>query len=402
MNSLWSKHKNRDLLFSPFSSPRCCVGCKIKALRAKTNTYIKTPVRGEEPIFVITGRPEDVSAAKREILAAADHFTQIRASRRSSTVTSPSSAFGSPTEDNKVTILVRVPYRVVGLVVGPKGATVKRIQQLTNTYIVTPSRDREPCFEVTGSAENVERAKREIESYIALRTGGSLDSDYETDYLSLLSPTLDPVFSPSLGGNGNGSGSTGVPTTRSHLLTRSASEKLFQFPSRLSSSPPNTLALSTPMEGVELNNWGDKPTRCSPLSSAVFGAKSLSQEGQDSSLSNYSFTTPMSAPVVFADRVFDFSNLRASLRHQPPSPTGSWESNSSEGTAAVSPKNSPRLPQRSISLSCNVCRSREVCAALIPCGHNLFCHICAHKISTSHGSCPVCRSQVTNMLRLYQ
>lgn len=58
-------------------------GCKIKALRAKTNTYIKTPVRGEEPVFVVTGRKEDVGAAKREILSAAEHFSQIRASRRS-------------------------------------------------------------------------------------------------------------------------------------------------------------------------------------------------------------------------------------------------------------------------------------------------------------------------------
>lgn len=45
---------------------------------------------------------------------------------------------------------VRVPYKVVGLVVGPKGATIKRIQHQTNTYIVTPSRDKEPVFEVTG------------------------------------------------------------------------------------------------------------------------------------------------------------------------------------------------------------------------------------------------------------
>ena len=350
-------------------------------------------------------------AAKREILAAAEHFTQIRASRRSSAVTSPSGAFGSPSEENKVTILVRVPYRVVGLVVGPKGATVKRIQQMTNTYIVTPSRDREPCFEVTGSAESVERAKREIESYIALRTGGSLDSDYETDYLSLLSPTLEPVFSPSLA---NGGGSA-VAAARTHLLQRSASEKLFQFPSRLSCSPPNSLALSTPLEGVELNTWasggdGGKPTRSSPLSSAVFGAKSLSQEGQDPAAPLGQLTaaaTPMSAPVAFSDRVFDFSDVRGPLmhphsRHQPPSPTGSWESNSSEGMAAVSPKHSPRLPQRSITLSCNVCRSRAVCAALIPCGHNLFCHSCAHEISSSRGNCPVCLSQVTDMLRLYQ
>ena len=336
-----------------------------------------------------------MSAAKREILAAAEHFTQIRASRRSSTVTSPSNTFGS-LEENKVTILVRVPYRVVGLVVGPKGATVKRIQQLTNTYIVTPSRDREPCFEVTGSADNVERAKREIESYIALRTGGSLDSDYETDYLSLLSPTLEPVFSPSFGSNG-------VGTTRSHQLTRSASEKLFQFPSRQSASPPNTLTLSTAIEGVELNTWGgEKPTRSSPLSSAVFGAKSLSQEGQESSTLTHPTVTPMSAPVAFSNRVFDFSDTRSTLRHQPPSPTGSWGSNSSEGTAAVSPKHSPRLPQRSATLPCYTCRSREVCAALVPCGHNLFCHLCAQKISTSHGNCPVCHSQVSTMLRLYQ
>lgn len=62
---------------------RSVSGCKIKALRAKTNTYIKTPVRGEEPVFVVTGRKEDVAAAKREILSAAEHFSSIRAQRKS-------------------------------------------------------------------------------------------------------------------------------------------------------------------------------------------------------------------------------------------------------------------------------------------------------------------------------
>jgi hypothetical protein len=56
-------------------------GCKIKALRAKTNTYIKTPVRGDEPVFIITGRKEDVHIAKKEILSAAEHFSQIRAGK---------------------------------------------------------------------------------------------------------------------------------------------------------------------------------------------------------------------------------------------------------------------------------------------------------------------------------
>lgn len=57
------------------------------------------------------------------------------------------------------------------MVVGPKGATIKRIQQQTHTYIVTPSRDKDPVFEVTGLPDNVQMAKREIEAHIAIRTG---------------------------------------------------------------------------------------------------------------------------------------------------------------------------------------------------------------------------------------
>jgi RNA-binding protein MEX3 len=57
-------------------------GCKIKALRTKTNTYIKTPVRGDQPVFIITGRKEDVYLAKKEILSAAEHFSQIRAGKK--------------------------------------------------------------------------------------------------------------------------------------------------------------------------------------------------------------------------------------------------------------------------------------------------------------------------------
>lgn len=167
-------------------------GCKIKALRAKTNTYIKTPVRGEEPVFVVTGRKDDVCMAKREILSAAEHFSQIRASRRNSSVSSiTSNGTGltpagplSPNAPGQVTIQVRVPYRVVGLVVGPKGATIKRIQQQTHTYIVTPSRDKEPVFEVTGLPENVEKARQDIESHIAMRTGGSLDNHPDDDFHS--------------------------------------------------------------------------------------------------------------------------------------------------------------------------------------------------------------------------
>lgn len=172
-------------------------GCKIKGLRAKTNTYIKTPVRGEEPVFVVTGRKEDVNAAKNEILSAAEHFTHIRLQRKNNINGVTLGAIGLPGQPQQsppqqtqqpqtgvigqpvpgqTTIQVRVPYRVVGLVVGPKGATIKRIQQTTNTYIITPSREKEPVFEVTGLQENVENARKEIEAHIALRTGGLIDS----------------------------------------------------------------------------------------------------------------------------------------------------------------------------------------------------------------------------------
>ncbi|CAF0777948.1 unnamed protein product [Didymodactylos carnosus] len=239
-------------------------GCKIKALRSKTNTYIKTPVRGDEPVFIITGRKEDVHLAKKEILSAAEHFSQIRAARKqqgnnqNGTITNSSSSSNngngsnnnilqqnslpsinnthshglsmpgnltttpttminknnnhilpstsasvsststtssclsapliqptsssSQSSTSQTTIQVRVPYRVVGLVVGPKGATIKRIQQTTNTYIVTPGRDKEPIFEIAGLPENVEAAKIEIESHIAVRTGN-------TDYPGNQSPT---------------------------------------------------------------------------------------------------------------------------------------------------------------------------------------------------------------------
>ncbi|ESO10199.1 hypothetical protein HELRODRAFT_72945, partial [Helobdella robusta] len=138
-------------------------GSKIKELRAKTGTYIKTPVKGEPPIFIITGRKEGIEMAKKEILAISDYFNQIRNSRLGNT--------GSNKSSEEVHIRVSVPYDVVGLLVGPKGNTIKKIQQETQTYIVTPNRDHKPIFQISGSVENVEKAKNAIKSYVWQRTG---------------------------------------------------------------------------------------------------------------------------------------------------------------------------------------------------------------------------------------
>ena len=71
-------------------------GCKIKALRNKTNTYIKTPGRGEFPLFVITGQRNDIELAVAEIKNASAHFTDISA-QRSKGISPPTSRASSRT-----------------------------------------------------------------------------------------------------------------------------------------------------------------------------------------------------------------------------------------------------------------------------------------------------------------
>ena len=144
-------------------------------------------MRDEDPVFVVTGRREDVLAAKTEILSAAEHFSQIRAARRPGGV-----GPGSPNIPGQVKINVPVPYRVVGLLVGSKGATIKKIQQKTSTYIVTPSREKEPMFEVTGQEENVYQARALMYYHIFERTGQLCDPKSMGDMGSNLQDLNNP------------------------------------------------------------------------------------------------------------------------------------------------------------------------------------------------------------------
>ncbi|KAH7709524.1 Protein MEX-3 protein a [Aphelenchoides avenae] len=140
---------------------RIILGCKIKALRERTSTNIKTPSREEPPVFIIEGRLWDVIEARQEIERAAEHFTRIR-------------GYGcAPTSlaSLSVTAFIRVPPGLAGLVVGPKGATIKRIQQDTGTIIVSPTSDQPPIFEVTGLPQDIEAARFEIEQHLLQRTG---------------------------------------------------------------------------------------------------------------------------------------------------------------------------------------------------------------------------------------
>ncbi|KAF8793062.1 RNA-binding protein MEX3B-like [Argiope bruennichi] len=429
-------------------------GCKIKALRAKTNTYIKTPVRGEEPVFVVTGRKEDVASAKREILSAADHFSAIRAQRKNNLngtlVPGPNSIIPGQT-----TIQVRVPYRVVGLVVGPKGATIKRIQQTTNTYIVTPSREKEPIFDVTGLPENVENARKEIEAHIAMRTGGSVEDGIEdynsnpfefTNNLNALTTSsffkgdatnnyicqfrdsnnvLDLHNVDNLFTSFSGSSSRNVKQNN-YFNTIGGFGGFGRFDNEDIADSPS---YDTPGASLSASSWPDFPHTVTENGMSMFGSASMSASSlSDLSRSN-SLTGPIgenafgeqhpparrihSEPVTItevSDLIGSISlGLGTSLAITPyastaPSSLMSGGFNAAVSKCTSSSSSSPiesLAPGKKPSRDCQVCYESEIVAALVPCGHNLFCMECAQRIADDKNmSCPFCYQPVESTLRL--
>lgn len=347
-------------------------GCKIKALRAKTNTYIKTPVRGEEPVFLITGRKEDVALARREIISAAEHFSMLRASRNKLGL----SFSGSPPAPlpGQTTIQVRVPYRVVGLVVGPKGSTIKRIQQQTCTYIVTPSRDRDPVFEITGSPGNAERAREEIEAHIAFRTGGLHEHNNENDCL----------------------GSSGPPSSGGALESRLQQVWGVQGAQRkpLSSYRQNEPATSAYRQN-EPAAGGDFP-KDKPFFDA--------EQSWDSDFKHAFYTQQRSKS--FAGLALPLTRLSPGLPDSLAPASGPAharrahsEPSGGEGFPGRLPL--PDSPPGAVR-DCMTCFESKVTAALVPCGHNLFCMECAIRICERQApECPMCHSAVTQAIRIF-
>ncbi|XP_060125457.1 RNA-binding protein MEX3A [Zootoca vivipara] len=367
-------------------------GCKIKALRAKTNTYIKTPVRGEEPVFMVTGRREDVAMARREIISAAEHFSMIRASRNKAGTT-----FGSaPTLPGQVTIRVRVPYRVVGLVVGPKGATIKRIQQQTNTYIITPSRDRDPVFEITGAPGNVERAREEIETHIAVRTGKILEYNNENDYLSSSPDSgMENRYSEAWRVHTPAPGCKPLSTFRQNSLGcigDCSVDPAYETP-RLNDQNDFNYSYLFPNYGVNKQDlYYGVPESGAPL-----------WAGQEN-------TNPVSVLFSKQQRSSNTGSIHPNSHRSPSSsiqePTLSGLPRRSQGEPlqGFSKLGASTATRTSISSSreCMVCFESEVTAALVPCGHNLFCMECAVRIcERTDPECPVCHAAATQAIRIF-
>ncbi|XP_035204324.1 RNA-binding protein MEX3D, partial [Oxyura jamaicensis] len=421
-------------------------GCKIKALRAKTNTYIKTPVRGEEPVFIVTGRKEDVEMAKREILSAAEHFSMIRATRNK--VNGLTGAMqGPPNLPGQTTIQVRVPYRVVGLVVGPKGATIKRIQQQTHTYIVTPSRDKEPVFEVTGMPENVDRAREEIEAHITMRTGSFIDVNADNDFhtngtdvcldlqggtAGLWAKAPHPARRPAAALRNDSLSSLGSASTESFYSGRVADASPTSPYSTSSgfafSEPPASLGseecdfgfdflaldLTTPTTiWSPFERAGNPLQAFSGCSSSVGGSQ---RRSSGAATPRHSPTLPESAggalehPLarrIQSDPVSTLSWLptQGSLSSFSTS-TGYSSSSSLPGSisaASGSPTDSSSSDgHRKSSRECMVCFESEVIAALVPCGHNLFCMECAMRIcGKAEPECPACHTPATQAIHIF-
>uniref|UniRef100_A0A8B9MG83 Mex-3 RNA binding family member D n=1 Tax=Accipiter nisus TaxID=211598 RepID=A0A8B9MG83_9AVES len=417
-----------DVSFWGFFPPSPFVGCKIKALRAKTNTYIKTPVRGEEPVFIVTGRKEDVEMAKREILSAAEHFSMIRATRNK--VNGLTGAMqGPPNLPGQTTIQVRVPYRVVGLVVGPKGATIKRIQQQTHTYIVTPSRDKEPVFEVTGMPENVDRAREEIEAHITMRTGSFIDVNADNDFhsngtdvcldlqgstASLWAKAPHPARRPSAALRNDSLSSLGSTSTESYYSGRVAdasptspysTSSGFTFgepPAPLGSEECDfgfdflALDLTTPT-----TIWSPFERSGNPLQ-AFSSCSSINS----SQRRNSGTATPRHSPTLPESGGVALDHPLARRIQSDPVSTLSWlptQGSLSSFSNSTGYSSSSSLPGSiSSSRECMVCFESEVIAALVPCGHNLFCMECAMRIcGKAEPECPACHTPATQAIHIF-
>ncbi|XP_077888976.1 RNA-binding protein MEX3D [Ictidomys tridecemlineatus] len=465
-------------------------GCKIKALRAKTNTYIKTPVRGEEPVFIVTGRKEDVEMAKREILSAAEHFSMIRATR-SKAGGLPGTAPGPPNLPGQTTIQVRVPYRVVGLVVGPKGATIKRIQQRTHTYIVTPGRDKEPVFAVTGMPENVDRAREEIEAHITLRTGAFTEAGPDSDFhangtdvcLDLLGaaaslwakaphpgrrpptatsglrgdsalgapstpeafyagnrggpPVPDTGPASPYGGSGNGGFTFGADGAGAPTGTATPEDCDFGFDFlALDLTVPAAATIWAPFEraaplpafsGCAAVNGAPAPASTGARRSSAAGTPRhsptlpepgglglelpLTRRGAPDPVGalpwrpSQTSLPPFSSSASFSTATSLPSSASASSVLDSSATDSNRKPSTSSGAAVVAPSaaaGGPGPPTTTPARECVVCAEGEAMAALVPCGHNLFCMDCAVRIcGKSEPECPACRTPATQAIHIF-
>lgn len=241
--------------------------------------------------------------------------------------------------------------------VGPKGATIKHIQQSTQTYIVTPSRDKEPVFEVTGLPDNVQSAKKQIEAHIALRTGSNHVGDINQDILT--SPLLSSLYK-------NG--------------------------------------LSSLLEQLDLKD--------PEISQYASSAQIASSTGSStcSSSSSGSSTSSKSASMMIRPELIDLwktigneNSIDCDEGIGDSSPINIWSlqnssllGSRSSPTASASPTDSLLTSKKTC---CYYCGEKEINSMLIPCGHQIYCVECSERACDAREPCLVCNQKPTQSMK---
>jgi len=230
-------------------------------------------------------------------------------------------------------------------VVGPKGATIKRIQQDTNTYIVTPGRDKDPVFEVIGSRANVEAARREIESYIETRVGGLTADVKESSYGQKDgdddvkdSPYLNQcekidIFSSMLTSSGSTVPYGGVGDTNSCNKQQGKSDDEAQHQSFGSSHFPATAM--TPWNGSRLYDCAKSPSFIMGSDGAAGeNNRALKNHETWENLINESYRH---CPLVYQNSELLMSSSSAKEENFYQKGLGNWATNIDESTAGRYP-----------------------------------------------------------------
>ena len=253
--------------------------------------------------------------------------------------------------------------------VGPKGATIKHIQQQTQTYIVTPSRDKEPVFEVTGMPDNVQSARRQIEAHIVLRTG-------------------------SAAGSASGMGSD---------MNLSGSQDFLASP-LLSSLYKN--GLSSLLEHFELKDQEGQFGQAAQMTSST----------GSSTCSSNSSTSSKSASMMIRPELIDLWKTMGNENSLDcdegisDSPINIWSLPNSSSlvgsrtspTASASPTDSLLTAgnQSKLKRDCYYCGEKEANSMLVPCGHQIFCIDCSERVCDAQEACPVCNQKPTQSMKI--
>ena len=316
-------------------------------------------------------------------------------------------------------------------------------------------------FEVTGLSENVESARNAILNHISLRTGGLLDATddnvfHNGDSLQTSFSDFNPGSIYSTGSQSSYSSFRDASSLSSQQrsystdsYTYSGSSKITDYNPINSPFSPNGFFfndLPSPTErdaGNETNTNGSSfeaaPTPPSPsiwasekaginrvvgeqapfTRASTLNGTSISV-GSTRSTSPHSAarrlrSDPLSSSFTALQAFTPFSSTAAAVNTSPDtitssaitangkvSPTSQAIVGSAIGTRSTSGEtNNNHLAKVDKKKDCIICYESDVVAALVPCGHNLFCMECANRIKDENSSCPVCQKEVNQVLRIF-